>query len=312
MRNAEVYDAIQRLRETGEHGVLATVTAIRGSSPGALGSKMLITASGEAFGTVGGGCVDGMVYAEIEDVLRTERPKTVIADLTENDDPEHGLICGGRVEVFLEPIMTAHLVICGSGHIAHALAKLAPALDFAVTVLDDRAQFLNAERFPDARRIVGEFDDVLRDFAAPANAFVAIVTRGHRHDQDCLEWALGQQARYIGLVGSRAKIRAIVNKAAEKGYPADALREVRSPIGLDIGAVTVDEIAIAIAAELVAVRRRGIEASRTLANPGRLDERAARLAKLGPPTDLSAGGARDRARAAATGAEGQTTDGASG
>jgi len=303
MRNAAVYDAIQRLRETGEHGVLATVVAVRGSSPGALGAKMLITARGEAVGTVGGGCVDGMVYAEVEEVLRTERPKTVVADLTENDDPEHGLICGGRVEVFLEPIMTAHLVICGSGHIAHALAKLAPDLDFEVTVLDDREQFLNAERFPGARRLVGEFEQLLSEYQAPANAFVAIVTRGHRHDQDCLEWALGQQARYVGLVGSRAKIRTILGMAAAKGFPEAELRKVRSPIGLDIGAVTVEEIAVAIAAELVAVRRRGLDASRELKHPGQLDERAARQAKLGPATDLRRGGARDRA-AASEGAPG--------
>jgi xanthine dehydrogenase accessory factor len=300
VRNEAVYDAIQRLRESGQPGVLATVVGIRGSSPGALGAKMLITPDGEAVGTVGGGCVDGMVYAEIEQVLRTERPKTVVADLTENDDPEHGLICGGRVEVFLEPIVTTHLVICGSGHIAHALARLAEPLDFQVTVLDDRELFLNEERFPNARRLVGEFEQILAEFQAPANSFVAVVTRGHRHDQECLEWALGQQARYIGLVGSRAKIQAILRQAAAKGYPEEELAKIRSPIGLDIGAVTVEEIAIAVAAELVAVRRRGLEASRELKNPGRLDERAARQARLGPATDLTRGGARDRTERAST------------
>lgn len=298
VRNEAVYQAIERLRREGRPGVLATVVAIRGSSPGALGSKMLVTPDGETVGTVGGGCVDGMIYAEVEAVLRSERPKTVVADLSDDDDPEHGLICGGRVEVFLEPLVTTHLFICGSGHIAHALARLAEPLDFAVTVIDDREQFLNAERFPQATRVLGEFEQVLDELQAPPHSFIAIVTRGHRHDQECLEWALRQDARYVGLVGSRAKIHTILERARDKGFPAEQLEGVRSPIGLDIGAVTVEEIAVAIAAELVAVRRRGGQASRELKHPGQLDERAARQARLGPATSLTRGGARDRASSA--------------
>lgn len=284
MRNEAVYDALQRLRETGEPAVLATVVGIKGSSPGALGAKMLITRSGETVGTVGGGCVDGMVYGELASVLAEERPRSLTVDLTENDDPEHGLICGGRVEVFLEPIVTTHLVICGSGHIAHALAGMATALDFRVTVLDDREQFLNAERFPDAKRLVGPFDDLLARYRAPHGAFVCVVTRGHRYDQQCLEWALAQDSpRYVGLVGSRAKIRKILLRAREQGHPEALLERVRAPIGLDIGSVTIDEIAVSIAAELVAVRRRGPQVSRDLREPGALDPRKA---KLPPATQL--------------------------
>lgn len=284
MRNEAVYDALQRLRETGEPAVLATVVGIKGSSPGALGAKMLITRSGETVGTVGGGCVDGMVYGELAGVLAAERPRSLTVDLTENDDPEHGLICGGRVEVFLEPIVTTHLVICGSGHIAHALAGMATALDFRVTVLDDREQFLNAERFPDAKRLVGPFDELLASYSAPHGAFVCVVTRGHRYDQQCLEWALAQDSpRYVGLVGSRAKIRKILLRAREQGHPEELLERVRAPIGLDIGSVTIDEIAVSIAAELVAVRRRGPKVSRDLREPGAVDPRKA---KLPPATQL--------------------------
>ncbi len=284
MRNEAVYDAIQRLRESGVPGVLATVTAIRGSSPGALGSKMLVTRDGQTVGTVGGGCVDGQVYAELDEVLATETPRSLTIDLSESDDPEHGLICGGRVEVFLEPIVTTHLVICGSGHIAHALARLALPLDFRVTVLDDRARFLNEERFPGCALHLGEFEDLLQQVSAPEGAFFAVVTRGHRYDQECLEWALRQaRPRYVGLVGSFAKIRKILLRARDKGYDEEALSRVRAPIGLDIGAVTVEEIALAVAAELVAVRRRGPEASRDLRVPGRVDPRKA---KLPPPTEL--------------------------
>lgn len=278
MRDEAVYDAIHRLRQSGKAGILATVVAVKGSSPGALGSKMLLTEDGEAVGTVGGGCIDGQVWAELPDVVASEQARTITVDLTERDDPEHGLICGGRVDVFLEPILTTHLVICGSGHIAHALARLAAPLDFKVTVLDDRPQFLNAERFPGAALVLGEFEETLARHRAPRGAFVAIVTRGHRHDQECLEWALRQDApRYVGLVGSRAKIRKILLRAREQGFSEEQLERIRSPIGLDIGAITVEEIAVSIAAELVAVRRRGIEASRDLRCPGRVDPRQSAL-----------------------------------
>ncbi|MGE0706788.1 MAG: XdhC family protein [Planctomycetota bacterium] len=285
MRNADVYDGVQELRRSGEPGVLATVVGIRGSSPGALGSKMLIARDGRTWGTVGGGCVDGQVYAELADVLATERPKSFTVDLTEDHDPEQGLICGGRVEVFLEPILTTHLVICGSGHIAHALAPMARALDFQVTVLDDREQFLNAARFPGCELRLGEFDDLLKGYHAPAGSFIAVVTRGHRYDQECLEWGLSQRdPRYVGLVGSRKKIHTIVQRAAEKGFPAAHLERVRAPIGLDIGAITVEEIAVSIAAELIAVRRRGAAASRDLREPGLLNERERKLAQAPAPT----------------------------
>ena len=283
MRNEAVYDAIQRLRESGRPGVLATVVGVKGSSPGAVGSKMLCSPDAPAVGTVGGGCVDGMVWAEMRAVLESETPRTITVDLTERDDPEHGLICGGRVEVFLEPILTTHLVICGAGHIGEALAALALPLDFRVTVIDDREQFLNEARFPGCNRLLGEFQTTLSAWRPPQGSFVAVVTRGHRFDQECLEWALGHDVRYLGLVGSRAKIRKILLRARERGFPEERLARVRSPIGLDIGAGTVEEIAVAVAAELVAVRRRGPEVSRELARPGNVDPR---VASLPPATQL--------------------------
>ncbi|MBL4848058.1 MAG: XdhC family protein [Planctomycetes bacterium] len=284
MRNEAVYEGIRELRESGINGVLATVVGLRGSSPGALGSKMLIARDGRTWGTVGGGCVDGQVYAELNEVIATERPKTFTLDLSENDDPDHGLICGGQVEVFLEPIVTTHLIICGSGHIAHSLADLAQKLDFEVSVMDDRKRFLNAERYPGCRLLLGDFEDLLANHTAPEGAYVAIVTRGHRYDQECLEWALAQaNPHYIGLVGSRSKIHAIVKRAADKGHRPEDLAKVRAPIGLDLGSVTVEEIAVSIAAELVAVRRRGPDASRTLENPGSLSDREQKLQRAPSP-----------------------------
>lgn len=266
MRQREVYEAIQRLVLSGEPAVLATVVRVRGSAPGSLGSKMLILGSGEAVGTVGGGCVDGQVFTESRKVFDDELPRTITVDLTGVDAPdEHQLICGGKVDVFLEPLISPQLYICGSGHIAHALARLAGPLGFKVTVLDDRAQFNNAARFPDCERIVAPFAETLATLRARAPAYVCVVTRGHAQDQECLEWALSQDARYVGLVGSKVKIQKIVERAIEKGFPPDRLERIRAPIGLDVGAVTVEEIAVAIAAELIAARRLGAGLSRKLA-----------------------------------------------
>lgn len=188
------------------------------------------------------------------------------------------------MELFLEPIVTTSLVICGSGHIAHELAQLAQRLDFSVTVLDDRESFCSPDRFPRCDRRVAPWDELLRETKVPPGAYFAVVTRGHRFDQECLEWALRQpDPRYIGLIGSRAKIRKILLRAREQGFADAALEQVRAPIGLDIGAVTVEEIAVSVAAELVAIRRRGPEASRDLRDPGRVDPRKA---KLPPATAL--------------------------
>jgi xanthine dehydrogenase accessory factor len=290
LRQHEVYEAIGRVLAAGEPAVVATVVRVRGSSPGSLGSKMLVTAAGEAVGTVGGGCVDGEVYAAAKHVLADEQPRTIEVDLTENDDPEHGLICGGRVEVFLEPLVTPHLYVCGAGHIGHALARLARPLDFQVAVIDDRERFLNAARFPGCELHLAPFEETLAKLTPKTPAYVAVVTRGHRYDQECLEWALRSEARYVGLVGSRVKIRKILTRALDKGFPRERLERVRAPIGLDVGSVTVEEIALSIACELVAVRRRGPTASRELANPGAVDERHRRGRKatdLGSPAPVS-------------------------
>ncbi len=266
MRQREVYEAIHRLDQAGEPAVLATVVRVRGSAPGSLGSKMLITGAGQMIGTVGGGCIDGQVFEEARKVFEDELPRTLTVDLTGVDAPdEHQLICGGKVDVFLEPLISPHLYICGSGHIAMALARLALPLDWKVTVLDDRERWNNAARFPGCERIVAPFQDTLAKLRARAPAYVCIVTRGHAQDQECLEWALAQDARYVGLVGSKVKIRKVLERAADKGFPHDRLERVRAPIGLSIGAVTVEEIALATVAELLAVRRLGPHVSRDLA-----------------------------------------------
>lgn len=287
-----LFSLLERIREVearGEPAALATVVRVIGSSPGHLAAKMLVTASGEAHGSVGGGCVDGAVFAAAREVIRDERPRTITVDLTESPDPDHGLICGGRVEVFIEPLIAPRLFILGAGHVGQAVARAATPLGFRAVVVDDRERFASRQRFPEAVAIhVGEFRDVLPSLEAGPTASVLVVTRGHRYDELCLEWGARTEARYVGLIGSHVKIRKICARLRARGVPEEALARVRAPIGIDVGAVTVEEIAAAVAAELVAVRRLGAQVGRALApldpdRPALPPHRARRAPQEGAP-----------------------------
>jgi xanthine dehydrogenase accessory factor len=148
------------------------------------------------------------------------------------------------------------LLIAGAGHVGQALARLAVDLDFRVDVIDDRAEFASEARFPSARRrIVGEIEQELKEYTINADTYVVIVTRGHRNDGRGLAAVAGSPAKYVGLIGSKRKVKAILDDLAQQGVDRSWLMRVHAPIGLNIGAVTVPEIALSIAAELVAVRR---------------------------------------------------------
>jgi len=167
-------------------------------------------------------------------------------------------------EVLVESRPT--LLIAGAGHIGQALAKLAATLDYRVVVVDDRADCCNAERFPTAdERIVADIESTLRAFPLDASVYVTIVTRGHQHDEQALAAVLGRPARYVGLIGSRRKSRLIFKDLTEAGADPAELAKVHTPIGMTIGAVTVPEIAVSIAAELISIRRQ--DATRRVTGP---------------------------------------------
>lgn len=148
------------------------------------------------------------------------------------------------------------LLIAGGGHVGQALGEIAAKLDFDVTVIDDRADFASSERFPSAKKcIVGDIEQELARFSIDAGTYVVIVTRGHRHDGQALHAVIDSPARYIGLIGSKAKIKLIYDDLSSQGVSGEKLSRVHAPIGYDIGAISVPEIAVSIAAELVAVRR---------------------------------------------------------
>jgi xanthine dehydrogenase accessory factor len=164
---------------------------------------------------------------------------------------------GSEQQEFVEPLDPAPtLLIAGAGHVGQALAAVAQPLGFLVSVIDDRADYASAERFPSAKRIiVGDIEGELRQFPIDRHTYVVVVTRGHQRDGQALGAVINSPARYLGLIGSKRKIKAIFDDLSQQGVPMETLARVHAPIGYEIGAVTVPEIAVSIAAELIAVRR---------------------------------------------------------
>jgi xanthine dehydrogenase accessory factor len=218
---------------------------------------MLIRQDGTSMGSIGGGCVEAQVWETASEVIKTSRAQILEYQMTDDDLEEDGLVCGGQVEIFVEPILTRpQLVVLGAGHVGQAIARIAARIDFRVTVIDDRDRFVSEERFPTAeRRMAQPYDQSLDDLHLPADSFILIVTRGHRHDQQALETALNQQVTYTGLIGSRRKIKLLVDHLLEQGYPPEHFRNLYAPIGLEIGSETPREIAVSVAAELIALRK---------------------------------------------------------
>jgi xanthine dehydrogenase accessory factor len=217
---------------------------------------MLVYADGRTVGTIGGGCYENDAFWKAREALETRRPLVASYELTDDFAEESGLVCGGQMEVYIEPLEpTPPLYIVGAGHIAHHLAAIAAGVGFRVHVVDDREKFANAERFPDATEVVVEpIPEWLHRADIPPHAYAVIVTRGHRHDLDALRALAARDLRDLGLIGSRAKVARIFEALLEESMPAECLRRVHAPIGLDIGAVTPQEIAVSILAELVAVK----------------------------------------------------------
>jgi xanthine dehydrogenase accessory factor len=218
---------------------------------------MLIRKDGSILGSVGGGCVEAEVWQVAKTVLKTGRGEMVKYSLTDDDAEAEGLICGGTVEIFVEPIQPEpEIYILGAGHLGQSIANLGHQLGYRISVLDDRESFASSERFPTANRvIVDSFDSGLGQLDVTAGAFVLVVTRGHKHDQIALEAAIQTPASYVGMVGSRRKIQILVENLLEKGVPRALFEKLYAPIGLEIGSETPDEIAISVIAEIIAIRR---------------------------------------------------------
>lgn len=252
----DIFEEVVKLRREGRRGALATIVHTNGSIPSYESSRMLVRDDGTISGTIGGGCVEAEVWAAAKEVIAAEMPRKMTFSLNNEANYDNGLICGGTLEIFVEPILPQPvLYIFGGGHVSVALAYAANSAGFAIGVVDDRESFANRERFPMAREIFTTFEDAFEKIQPNAATYVVIVTRGHKDDMRVLGWAVKTEARYIGMIGSKRKVLAVYRALEKEGADPDRFANVHAPVGLDIGALTPEEIAISITAELIGIRR---------------------------------------------------------
>jgi xanthine dehydrogenase accessory factor len=254
--NREVFAAVADALERGEPAALVTIVSTTGSTPQRVGAKMLVFGDGRIVGTIGGGCYENDAFGKAREAIASRAPQIVHYELSDDFAQETGLICGGQMDVYIEPIEPSpELYVIGGGHVGFHLARVAHEVGFRVHVIDDREKFANAERFPTAAEVI--VDDIpswIARVSLPPHAYAVIVTRGHTNDLEALRALAPRELRYLGLIGSRAKVARIFDALVADRMPADALKRVHAPIGLDIGAVTPQEIAVSILAELIAVK----------------------------------------------------------
>jgi xanthine dehydrogenase accessory factor len=253
----DIYEEIVKLRQQGRRGAVATIVNVRGSIPSFKTAKMLVRDDGSIVGTIGGGCVEAEVWQAAREVMEAEKPRTLTFNLNQDPKYDTGLVCGGTLDIFVEPVLPpALLYLFGAGHVAVNLYKVAKNAGFDLIVVDDRETYANRERFPEAKEIYADdFDQAMARLSPSESSYIVIATRGHRDDMRVLRWAVQTPARYIGMIGSKRKTIAIFKELQKEGLAAELFEGVHAPVGLDIGAVTPEEIAVAITAELIAVRR---------------------------------------------------------
>ena len=257
---ADVFREIVQLRERGEPCALCTIVKANGSTPGREMMRMLVRADGTKAGTVGGGRMEAEVLEAALASLRDERPRTLAFSLNERDYPDSGLLCGGQVEIFVEPITEPRLVLFGGGHVSGAIARAARTVGFHVTVADDREAFADARAHPEADEVrCGAFAQLAAGIAGVADPYVVVATPGHEQDREVLQalFEAGVRPKYLGMIGSRTKRVQVFDKLRAAGVGEAFLELVRTPMGLAIGARTHEEIAISVVAEMIAARRLG-------------------------------------------------------
>ena len=247
----DIFEEIVTIKNAGTPAVLATVIESLGSAPGKPCARMLIKADGSIVGTIGGGAIEKKITDEAIALMRSSESKLLRYNLE-----ELGMSCGGAMSVFLEPLKTApDLIIFGAGHIGNALSKIGKMLVFTTIVVDNRPEFANKERLPWADKVIADdYHKALQELIFSDTTYLVILTHRHAHDFEILDHCTKQNFRYLGMIGSRKKVAKAFQQLREKGIDEEILKRIHAPIGIEIGADTPEEIAVAIAAELVAVR----------------------------------------------------------
>ena len=331
--NMNMYEIVEDYLKNGKIGAIATVISRNGSAPRDVGAKMFVGEDGKIYGTIGGGSLEHSVYKQAMSTMGTEKPEMIHIRMDSEEVASDGMICGGDVDVFLEPVheknlklynrlgelkrmglngvlvtqfngeqylktaveenaeisgddisaddkkaflehirdtdlhfedgviieslhIAPPLYVFGAGHVSQFISKVAKMVGFYVVIIDDREEFANKERFPDADEILVEsFYNVFNNLNFTGSEYVVIVTRGHQFDRDVLIESLKKDTKYIGMIGSRRKVKMVLEHMKEIGLDPEAVDNVYSPIGLSINAETPQEIAVSIVGELIKVRR---------------------------------------------------------
>jgi len=296
METPDIFEHLVRLRKEGIPAALATIVATRGSTPGRETMRLLVLEDGTFLGTVGGGCLEAEVYDAAREVIAEEMPKTLKFRLTEHDAMDSGLLCGGEVTIFIEPVTTPSLWIFGGGHISKALVTVASMAGFRVTVCDDRESYASCERFPEASEVLAlSLEASVARLPLGPSSYVVIATRGHSQDGAVLaaiaarvEGAAGP--RFLGMIGSKTKKAVLFRQLREQGVGQAFLDLVRSPVGLLLGGRSHEEIAVAVDGELISVRRLGIDADQAWRDRRRSDVPKSELREAGGGSTIEAAG----------------------
>jgi len=328
-----MYEIIENYLKNGKIGAIATVISRDGSAPRDVGAKMFVGEDGKIHGTIGGGNLEHGVYKQAMSTMGTRKPEMIPIRMDSEEVASDGMICGGNVDVFLEPVLgknlelysrlgelkrmglngvlvtqfngekylktaieenakisgdaiaeddkktflkhirntdlhfedgiiieslhiSPQLYVFGAGHVSQFISKIAKMVGFYVVIIDDRKEFANKERFPDADEILVEsFYDVFNHLKFTGTEYIVIVTRGHQYDRDMLVESLKNDTKYIGMIGSRRKVKMVLEHMKEMGLDPESIDNVYSPIGLSINAETPQEIAVSIVGELIKIRR---------------------------------------------------------
>ena len=253
----DIYEEIVALRSKGIPAALATIIRRKGATPRKDSAKMLIYADRSQLGTIGGGSIDADVCREAQLIMESGIPKLIAVNLKVADFEERTVICGGIMEIYIEPILPdPTLFIFGAGHVSKALAAAVKLIGIKVAIIDDQPKYANRERFPDADAFyIDGWEESLKKISANKWSYFFIATRSHEFDLVCLRFALQSPARYIGMLGSRDKAAALFEKLEKEGLNPSEFERVVVPAGLDIGSESPEEIAASIAAEIIAVRK---------------------------------------------------------
>ena len=249
----DVFEYIVEAKKKNQPLVMATVVESLGSAPREAGARMIVKKDGSTIGTVGGGPIEKIVTEEALKMMGSSSPKTIKHTLK-----DIGMACGGGMTLFLEPLNPVpQLFVFGAGHIGTVLSQIAKLMDFLVTVIDNRPEYADAEKLSWADAVIAsDYIPAIEELNFTSSTYVVILTHKHAHDFEILEKCINQPHAYVGMIGSKKKVKTCLQGLREKGVTEKAIESIYSPVGIHIAANTPAEIAVSIAAELVNIRNK--------------------------------------------------------